>query len=123
MLHAVIHSNKTFRSLVPLRIVIPGYYIQYFRHLMIIDRREIIHQIRRNRLMISCIPQCLDLCFAEINRLIADETFPVQNQSVNGCLTQRCRTLDLIKILIIMTPESRIPLTVYFLDIIVIFFL
>lgn len=73
--------------------------------------------------MISCIPQCLDLCFAEINRLIADETFPVQNQSVNGCLTQRCRALDLIKILIIMTPERRIPFAVYFFDIIIVFLL
>src|SRR5699024_4863102 len=58
----------------------------------------------------------LDLRPAEIRDLVGSKTSPVKSKSLDRSLSDGGRALDLVKTLIGMAPESRIPSPVYLIN-------
>ena len=109
MLHRRICCRNCFRFFVPGRIIVPGNKINNVGKLVIIQSLEIIHHIDGSGLFGTGIPQRADLPLHKIGCLICYKSFPVQIQSVQRCVSFWRRTLHLIKTLVCMTPERRVP--------------
>ena len=71
-----------------------------------------MHQISSSRKCASSLSQCCNLMMNEIRCLMSNKSFPVQIQCMKLCLTNLRRTLDLVKAVISMTPESGAPLII-----------
>ena len=71
-----------------------------------------MHQISSSRKCASSLSQCCNLMMNEIRCLMSNKSFPVQIQCMKLCLTNLRRTLNLVKAVISMTPESGAPLII-----------
>ena len=71
-----------------------------------------MHQVSSSRKCASSLSQCCNLMMNEISSLMSDKAFPVQIQCMKLCLTNLRRTLNLVKAVIGMTPESGTPLII-----------
>ena len=71
-----------------------------------------MHQVSSSGKCTSSLSQCCNLMMNEIRCLMSNKSFPVQIQCMKLCLTNLRRTLNLVKAVIGMTPESGTPLII-----------
>ena len=81
-----------------------------------------MHQVSSSRKCASSLSQCCNLMMNEISSLMSDKAFPVQIQCMKLCLTNLRRTLNLVKAVIGMTPESGTPLIIQVFNSLVLLF-
>ncbi|MNE44306.1 hypothetical protein D3C80_1385260 [compost metagenome] len=82
-------------SVAPVRICIPGDYIENLSHFTVVNTVNHVH-ISRDRQLGIVTAHSSHFMAAEINCLLADKPAPVQIQAVNLGLTVRSRGFDLL---------------------------
>ena len=116
MAHTIVISGIDQCFFMPCRIGIPGNHIDFFCNLKVIQTSEIMHQVCSCRQITPPISECCDFIMNKICGLMSDKSLPVQIQCMKLSLTDLRWTLDLIKAVISVAPESGAPLIIQVLD-------
>ena len=113
--HQIVRTGNLRRQIdrvlgtVPVRIIIPGDYIQHILEFVVIQIFVKTHQVGGGGKLRPAFPHRLDLLLAEIYGLMGDEPFPVQAQAVAMALASGKRRLDLAPVSVGMAPKAGPP--------------